>query len=278
MKNTIVSATWLHKNLNNLDLIILDASQKDNISGLKSKFEGLKIKNARFFDIKNSFSKKDAALPNTLPTAQEFEQECRKLGINKSSKIVVYDNLGIYTSPRAWWLFKTMGHKDIAVLDGGLPAWNAEGFELESITKTAFALGNFEATFNPDLVKDIEAIKSNLISKKHLLVDARSEGRFSGTAPDPRPNFKSGHIPNSINLPYTKVLENGKFKSENELKMLFNALNIEKNPLVFTCGSGITACIIMLASELVSENQKAVYDGSWTEWASTKDTPIETNF
>lgn len=277
MKNTIVSAKWLHENLNNPDLIILDASQKDNISGLKSKFEGLQIKNARFFDIKNSFSKKEAALPNTLPTANEFEQECRKIGINKTSKIVVYDNLGIYTSPRVWWLFKTMGHKNIAVLDGGLTAWNTKGYDLEPINNSLYTLGDFEAKFYPELVKSIDEIKSNLISKNAIVIDARSEGRFNGTTPDPRPNLKSGHIPNSINLPYSEVLVNDKFKSETELKTLFNSLNIEENPLVFTCGSGITACIIMLASELVTDNIKAVYDGSWTEWASEKDTPIKTN-
>ena len=276
MKNNIVSVNWLHKNLNNPDLIILDASQKNNKFDLKTKFEGLQIKNTRFFDLKNSFSKKDTVLPNMLPSAKEFEQECRKLGINKSSKIVVYDNLGIYTSPRVWWLFKTMGHNTIAVLDGGLPAWNSEGFELEPIVKSTYNQGDFEATFHPELVKDIEAIKTNLKTKTAIVIDARSEGRFNGTSPDPRPNLKSGHIPNSINLPYSQVLENGKFKSEKKLTEIFKTLKLDNNPLIFTCGSGITACILMLASELVSKNPKAVYDGSWTEWASENDTAIQT--
>jgi len=276
MKNNIVSVNWLHKNLNNPDLIILDASQKNNKFDLKTKFEGLQIKNTRFFDLKNSFSKKDTVLPNMLPSAKEFEQECRKLGINKSSKIVVYDNLGIYTSPRVWWLFKTMGHNTIAVLDGGLPAWNSEGFELEPIVKNTYNQGDFEATFHPELVKDIEAIKTNLKTKTAIVIDARSEGRFNGTSPDPRPNLKSGHIPNSINLPYSQVLENGKFKSEKKLTEIFKTLKLDNNPLIFTCGSGITACILMLASELVSKNPKAVYDGSWTEWASENNTAIQT--
>ena len=278
MKKTIVSAKWLHKNLNNPDIVILDASQKENKSDLKTKFEGLQIKNTRFFDIKNSFSKKDAALPNTLPNAKQFEQECRKIGVNKNSKIVVYDNLGIYTSPRVWWLFKIMGHKNIAVLNGGLPAWNKEGFELEPIKKSTYKLGDFEAILHPELVKDIDEIKTNLDTKNAIVIDARSEGRFNGTAPDPRPNLKSGHIPNSINLPYGNVLTDGKFKSDAKLKTIFKNLKIEEEPLIFTCGSGITACIIMLASELVSENKKAVFDGSWTAWASAKDTPIHTKF
>ena len=276
MNNTIVSVKWLHENLNDPDLIILDASQTKTIHNTTSKFQRLQIKNARFFDIKNSFSRKDTELPNMLQNPKEFEQACRKIGINKSSKIVVYDNLGIYTSPRVWWLFKTMGHNTVAVLNGGLPAWHQEGFRLEPILKNTYSLGDFEATFHPELVKDIEAIKTNITAKTALVIDARSEGRFNGTVPDPRPDLKSGHIPNSINLPYTEVLENGKFKSEKTLKSIFSELKIEDNPLTFTCGSGITACIIMLASELVSNNQKAVYDGSWTEWASAKNTPIHT--
>ncbi|GGK51357.1 MULTISPECIES: sulfurtransferase [Flavobacteriaceae] len=278
MQKTIVSVKWLHKNLNDPDLIILDASQTKTIINTTSKFQGLQIKNARFFDIKNSFSKNDTDLPNMLQDPTDFEQACRKLGINKSSKIVVYDNLGIYTSPRVWWLFKTMGHTNIAILNGGLPAWNQEGFELEPITKSTYKLGDFEAIFHPALVKDIEAIKTNLTTKINLVIDARSEGRFDGTAPDPRPDLKSGHIPNSINLPYTAVLENGKFKQKETLKTIFSNLQIDDNPLIFTCGSGITACILMLASELVSNNTKAVYDGSWTEWASEKETPINTKF
>lgn len=278
MQKTIVSVKWLHKNLNDPDLIILDASQTKTINNTTSKFQGLQIKNARFFDIKNSFSKNDTDLPNMLQDPTDFEQACRKLGINKSSKIVVYDNLGIYTSPRVWWLFKTMGHTNIAILNGGLPAWNQEGFELEPITKSTYKLGDFEAIFHPALVKDIEAIKTNLTTKINLVIDARSEGRFNGTAPDPRPDLKSGHIPNSINLPYTAVLENGKFKQKETLKTIFSNLQIDDNPLIFTCGSGITACILMLASELVSNNPKAVYDGSWTEWASEKETPINTKF
>lgn len=278
MQKTIVSVKWLHKNLNDPDLIILDASQTKTINNTTSKFQGLQIKNARFFDIKNSFSKNDTDLPNMLQDPTDFEQACRKLGINKSSKIVVYDNLGIYTSPRVWWLFKTMGHTNIAILNGGLPAWNQEGFELEPITKSTYKLGDFEAIFHPALVKDIEAIKTNLTTKINLVIDARSEGRFNGTAPDPRPDLKSGHIPNSINLPYTAVLENGKFKQKETLNTIFSNLQIDDNPLIFTCGSGITACILMLASELVSNNPKAVYDGSWTEWASEKETPINTKF
>ncbi|REE79883.1 thiosulfate/3-mercaptopyruvate sulfurtransferase [Lutibacter oceani] len=276
MKKSIVTAKWLHRNLKTPHLIILDASQTENKSNLKTKLEGLQIKNARFFDLKNTFSDKHSNLPNMLPLPKEFEKECRKLGINKSSKIVVYDNLGIYTSPRVWWMFKIMGHNNIAVLNGGLPAWKNEGFELEHIQNKVYKSGDFEAIFNPNLVRNIDEIKSNLTKKNELVVDARSEGRFNGTTPEPRESLKSGHIPNSINLPYTTVLNNGKFKSKEKLTEIFKIPEIANKPLIFTCGSGITACILMLASEMVIENKKSVYDGFWTEWAATKNLPIHT--
>jgi thiosulfate/3-mercaptopyruvate sulfurtransferase len=277
LKKTIVSAKWLHKNLNDPNLIILDASPAENKSGLKTEFEGWKIPNSRFFDLKNKFSKKLSELPNTLPSTLDFEAEARKLGINKSSKIVVYDNLGIYTSPRVWWMFKTMGHKSIAVLNGGLPEWAKNGFEIQAIKNIKYTLGDFKATFKPVLVKNIEDIKNNLKTKTALLIDARSEGRFNGTAPDPRATLKSGHIPNSVNLPYTEVLNNGKLKSKEKLTPLFNKVQTIDLPLIFSCGSGITACILHLAAEQVVKNEKSVYDGSWTEWASSSNNQIETN-
>jgi len=276
MKSTIVSAKWLHKNLKNKDLIILDASQNENKTNLKSEFENLQIENARFFDLKNTFSDHHSDLPNMLPNPKDFEKECRKLGINNSSKIVVYDNLGIYTSPRTWWMFKIMGHINIAVLNGGLPAWKNEGFELVSFQKKEYQLGNFKATFNPEMVRNINEIKSNLTTENELVVDARSEGRFNGTAPDPRAGLKSGHIPNSLNLPYTNVLNNTKFKSKEKLTKIFTSPEIANKSLIFSCGSGITACILMLANEMVCDNKTAIYDGSWTEWASAKKTTIKT--
>jgi thiosulfate/3-mercaptopyruvate sulfurtransferase len=278
LKKTIVSVKWLQKKLNDPNLIILDASQPKNKAGIKPEFEGLQIKNARFFDLKNTFSEKDTDLPNMLPNPEYFETEARKLGINNSSKIVVYDNLGIYTSPRVWWMFKTMGHKNIAVLDGGLPHWMKNGFETEAIQNKECTIGDFKATFKPKLVNKIEEIKTNLKTKTALLIDARSQGRFNGTAPDPRPTLKSGHIPNSINLPYSEVLNNGKLKSKEKLTQLFSEIQLNDLPLIFSCGSGITACILHLAAEQVIKNEKSVYDGSWTEWTSTNNNPIETTY
>ncbi len=267
MNAPIITTDWLNQHLNDPNLIILDASPTTNKSNLKADFEGLQIKGTRFFDLKKQFSDLTAEMPNTLPNPKAFEEAARTLGIKKQSKIVVYDNLGIYASPRVWWMFSTMGHQDIAVLDGGLPEWCKKGFEVEPKQTAIYELGNFIARPNFKLKKDIADILQNMEQKQALVLDARSAGRFNGTAPEPRAHLKSGRIPNSLNLPFPSVLNNGKFKSKKELQAIFNDLNISDQPLIFSCGSGLTACVIMLAAELVIKNEKAIYDGSWTEWA-----------
>lgn len=268
MNTKIVSAEWLSNNLNDPNLIILDTSPKSNVSGETTAYEGLQIPNSRNVDLKEHFSDKAAQFPNTVPSAEQFEAECRKLGINKNSNIVVYDNLGVYTSPRVWWLFKIMGHENIVVLDGGLPEWVTQGFAtIPREENTTYEQGDFEAKLHPEFVKTYEEILENTETNNFVVVDARSAGRFAGTAPEPRKGLKSGSIPNSVNIPYQDVLENGKFKSVEELKALFAEKIGDADNLTFSCGSGLTACIIMLANELSVNKGIAVYDGSWTEWA-----------
>ena len=262
MDNIIVNAVLLKAQLKDNDLIILDASQPSNLSESKS------IPGARVFDLKNNFSDTSSAYPNTFPTMEQFEKECRKLGINENSKIVVYDNRGIYFSPRVWWMFKVMGHQSVAVLDGGLPAWENHAFKTEAREAAKDVMGDFSATLDVNAVKDFEFVQENIEKLGSLVVDARSSGRFNGTAPEPRKGLPSGCIPNSINIPYERLLENGKFKNKKELFEVFNSSHITDEPLVFSCGSGVTACIVLLAAELVGlKNRKSVFDGSWTEWA-----------
>lgn len=271
---TVVSPNWLNENLNNANLVVLDASPKSNVSGLDTEFSEIQIKKARYFDLDNKFSDPKTTLPHMLPTPTDFEKEARKLGINNTSEIVVYDNLGIYSSPRVWWMFKVMGHINVKVLDGGLPAWVKLGFETEPIQTGNYTEGNFISQYHSKDVKDFDFVKMNLESQKSIIIDARSNGRFNGTAPEPREWVKSGHIPNSINIPFESLLENGKFKSKDELKTIFQQHDLKNRELVFSCGSGLTACINLLAAEIIMDNPKSVYDGSWTEWAQRKNAPI----
>ncbi|WP_340199032.1 sulfurtransferase [Ascidiimonas sp. W6] len=261
----LVDTQWLSEHLNDTDLIILDATIGKTTTHTSAN---VCIPGAQFFDLKKDFCEPDAPFPSTVPTAKTFEKGCQKLGITAQSTLVIYDDKGIYSSPRAWWLFSIMGHPKVFVLDGGLPAWQAANYPVTNKYAAPKALGNFKAQLQLENIRFFKDIEENLLQKEFLLVDARSAGRFTNTEADPRPGLRSGHIPDSYNLPYTELLENGKFKSVEKLKKVFQPLLKEKRPLVFSCGSGITACVVLLASEGILPQPKSVFDGSWTEWAT----------
>lgn len=267
MSKNIVSTTWLAKRIDNPNLIILDATFPSKVP---MELEGKCIKNAQYFDLKNDFSNPEARFPNTFPSIEKFEKGCRKLGIHKNSDIIVYDIDGIYTSPRVWWMLKTIGFDNVYVLNGGLTKWIADGFEVINNYKTDVATSNFKADFlKTDALRSYLFIKKHISSEKIITIDARSKGRFNNTEDDPRKELKSGAIPNSINIPYSEILKNGCFKSEAELEVVFKHISaINPSELVFSCGSGITACIVLLASEGIINCKKSIYDGSWTEWAT----------
>ena len=277
IEKPLVSVEWLLQNLEAPNLIILDASIQ-KVGEVKSEPQLIartQIKDARFFDLKMKFSDLTSEFPNTMLIPFEFSASARQLGINKNSAIVVYDDLGIYSSPRVWWMFKAMGHTNIAVLNGGLPEWVKKGMPVEKNKIYKEEHGDFTADFNSDLMSDYKDVLNSIKIENTLVIDARSENRFNGTEPEPRVGLRSGHIPNSTNLPYTELVKNGKMIAKEKLLENFSKFDMRQDRLVFTCGSGITACILALGTEIAGLQNNAVYDGSWTEWGSIIELPIE---
>ncbi len=276
LKHPLVTAKWLHTNLLHPNLVILDATmQKPNLSSdKKTEITESQIRGTRFFDIKNVFSNTTSGLPNTIPSPELFELQAQNLGINNSSVIVVYDRLGIYSSPRVWWLFRTMGYANVAVLDGGFPAWLETGLAVEPLSSAIWKKGDFKAVFAPSSVVSAAEVLEATKDANCCILDARSPDRFDGSKEEPRAGMRSGHIPGARNLHYENVLSNGRMRSEEELKSIFASLNLDNKQLIFSCGSGITACILALAADIAGYQEGVLYDGSWSEWGGSTDLPI----
>lgn len=263
----LVSVKWLHNHLNDDNLLIFDASM-NKVTSNANEVEVFQIPNTQYFDIKHAFSDTSVTFPNTVPSQEQFTKEAQRLGVNNDSIIVVYDDKGIYSSARAWYLFKAFGFENVAVLDGGLPEWIANGYKVENKKSNSRSNGNFVAHFNPKAFKFFKEIKESSQNDNHLIIDARSENRFKGLAPEPRKGLRSGNIPNSVNIPFQELLDGNCFKSEGNIAKEFDKVNALNQHLVFSCGSGITACILALGAELIDKNDVSVYDGSWTEYGS----------
>jgi thiosulfate/3-mercaptopyruvate sulfurtransferase len=272
--NPLVSADWLYENINDENLIILDASITKVGTKENNVEEKWQVKNAIFFDLKNVFLDKEGEYPNTIPSEKYFEEQVQKLGISKDSCVVIYDDLGVYSSPRAWWLFKVFGFENVTVLNGGLPEWKAFNYPIEAPQIKQIAKGNFKADFKKERVSSTKEVLE-ASNKSKCILDARSKGRFDATIPEPRKDLRGGHIPNSKNLPYSILQVNGKMKSKEELQEIFLTLNPKNESTIFSCGSGITACILALGNEAAGNTNYKVYDGSWTEWASNLELPVE---
>jgi thiosulfate/3-mercaptopyruvate sulfurtransferase len=275
MNTSIVSAHWLLENSNLPNLVILDASMPKPGAKSEPPENRQKIKNARFFDIEGTFSDKNSPLPHTLPSPQTFTQEAQKLGINQDSTVVVYDSTGIYSAPRAWFMLKGMGHANAYVLDGGLPAWAQAGGEIVPfLTEENFAKGNFVAHYQAAMFCDSQYVLAAIEDKAQLVIDARSEERFLGKVEEPRAGLRRGHIPNAANIPFTKVQSNNKMLETSELQMLFEQVANKDQTLVFSCGSGVTACVVALGANLAGYTKLKIYDGSWSEWGQPSNLPV----
>jgi len=275
----LVSPAWLADHLDDPHVRILDASFK--LPGItptaREDYGRGHIPGAVFFDI-DDVCAAGTSLPHMIPSAEIFAQKIGALGVGDDDKVIVYDSAGLSSAGRAWWMLRLYGHPDVALLDGGLPRWKAEGRPIETAT-AALAPRRFTARFDPSLVRDKAALIANLASSREQVVDARAAGRFDGSVAEIRPGLRSGHIPGSRNLPYDRLTDpqTRQLKSAETLAALFAEAGVALDrPIVTSCGSGVTACALAFGLHLIGHPGAAVYDGSWSEWGLPGDTPIET--
>lgn len=271
---TLVSTEWLADHLRDPDLRVIDASWYLPSMGrdAKAEYNEGHIPNARFFDL-DEISDSRSSLPHMAPPPEKFMSRLRAMGVGDGHQVVIYDGMGIFSAPRVWWTFRLMGKQDVAVLDGGLPKWRAEGREIDDMPPV-IRDRHMTTQRQNHLVKDVTQVAH--ASKLHLaeIIDARPAARFRGDASEPRAGLRSGHIPNSKNLPYSDLLNpDGTMKSADALRAAFAGIDLAK-PAITTCGSGVTAAILSLALERIGHQNHALYDGSWAEWGMYDDLDV----
>lgn len=273
----LVDADWLRQHLGDERLLVFDCSWHMPATGRDGfrEWRQAHIPGAKFFDFDGRIRDPDSELPHMLPGEEIFTREMQALGLNRDSLVVLYDTLGMFSSPRGWWMLRAMGFEDCALLDGGLPAWTGAGYPVESADgEPGDGRGDFVARLNPDWVADSRKVLTALGDDNVAVVDARPAERFRGETDEPRPGLRRGHMPGASNLPFPELFRDGSMKSPEALREILAPM-IERSPRrIFSCGSGVTACILALAAEHAGYDGLAVYDGSWSEWGLPGELPV----
>ncbi len=279
MSDSVVSTEWLEKHLEAPDVVVLDASWHLPTANRDAKREYLAehIPGALFFDI-DEIADTESTLPHMLPSPEKFSSRMRKMGIGDGKRVVVYDSVGLFSAARAWWMFRVFGHEDVAVLDGGLKKWKAEGRPLEDGPPRPVQERHFTARVQSMMLADKEEVAGAINGKGIQVADARSPSRFTGAEKEPRPGVRSGHMPGARNVHYATLLNaDGTLKSPDAIRQVFAEKGIDLGkPVITTCGSGVTAAILTLGLTMLGHNQHALYDGSWAEWGMEGPTPVVT--
>jgi|HubBroStandDraft_6_1064221.scaffolds.fasta_scaffold177050_2 thiosulfate/3-mercaptopyruvate sulfurtransferase len=275
----LVGTEWLAAHLDDPHVRVVDSSFK--LPGItptaREDYDRGHIPGTVFFDI-DDIAEPGASLPHMVPSPELFARKMEGLGIGDDDRVIVYDSAGLSSAGRAWWMLRLFGHRNVALLDGGLPQWKADGRPLETAVPNP-PLRRFTARFDPALVRDKHALLDNLATRREQVVDARAAGRFAGVAEETRPGLRRGHIPGSRNLPYDRVTDpqTHRLRDAEALSELFRDAGVALDrPIVTSCGSGVTACALAFALHLIGHPGAAVYDGSWSEWGLPGDTPVET--
>lgn len=270
-----VSTQWLAGHLRAPDLVVFDASWHMPAAGRDPKAEYIAehIPGAVFFDI-DGIADHSTGLPHMLPDPVAFSAAMRKLGFGDGMRAVIYDSAGLFSAPRLWWTLRAFGVKDVCLLEGGLPKWKSEGRALED-GEAHRRPRHFTAHFDHCLIAGADDVKKALEGGSAQVVDARSAERFSGAAPEPRAGLRSGHMPGAKNLPFSRLIENGRLKGKAALEAEFAAAGFDPGkPVIASCGSGLTACVISLSLAAAGHRPAIVYDASWSEWGGRADLPV----
>lgn len=274
---TFVSTEWLAARLDDPSVAVVDASWYLPTANrdAAAEFRVSHIPGAVYFDL-DKVADTSSGLPHMLPSAEQFAATVGKLGIAETQTIVVYDGAGLFSAPRVWWTFRTMGAKDVRILEGGFPQWIAEGRPVES-GDAAPTPKIFNAKLDTGAVRSIADMRALVAGQSTAIVDARPAERFRGEQPEPRAGLRAGHMPGSRNVPSSSLVADGKLKSAADIEAAFAEAGVDPaKPVVTSCGSGVTAAILALALGTIGASDVALYDGSWAEWGGADDAPVET--